>query len=150
MNKVIPKWIPVTMAVLSFIGFLDASYLAAKHYLGEVPDCSILKGCEIVTTSEYAVILGVSIALLGALYYLAIFLGTVLYLDSKRALVLKLVALLPVAGFAFSLYLVYLMLFVLDAICLYCMGSATTSTLLFILSLLIFNRIRRSVPVREE
>jgi len=54
-----PKWWLGSTLALSFVGFLDASYLTAKHYLNfEIP-CSILNGCEQVLTSQYATLFGV-------------------------------------------------------------------------------------------
>src|SRR5665811_1198486 len=58
--------------VLSFLGFIDASYLTIVHYRDALPNCSILKGCDIVTTSALSTIGGIPIALFGALFYLAL------------------------------------------------------------------------------
>jgi uncharacterized membrane protein len=116
-------------------GFADASYLTAEHFLNRTPPCSIVHGCEIVTTSRFSLIFGVPVALLGALYYLAVILGMVYYFQSKKTMALKGVAAFTFAGFAFSLWFVYLQLFVIRAICVWCMFSALTSTLLFILGM---------------
>ncbi len=137
----------IVMAVVALIGFIDASYLTAEHLLGGTPACTVLEGCEIVTTSEYSTIGPIPIALLGSLYYLAVILGAVLFIDRKNKKVLKLVSLLPIAGFATSLSLVYLMLFVLDAICIYCMGSALSSTTLFIVGIYILLKMRKTKSV---
>ena len=125
------KWVAVGFLVVGFLGFLDASYLAAKYYSGEPITCSLLEGCEQVTTSEYAAIFGVPVALLGAAYYLFIFLAAIYYFDSKNARVFKRIAPITAAAFLATLYFVYLQLFVIGAICIYCMFSALTSTILF-------------------
>ena len=39
---------------------------------------------------------------------------------------------LTLSGFAFSVYLTYLELFVIDAICQWCVGSAVVMTALFV------------------
>lgn len=127
---------------LAPLGFLDASYLTIEHFLNKVPPCTIVHGCEAVTTSPYSLIFGIPTALLGALYYLAIILALVYYLDSKRAIIIKLTASFTAVGFAFSLWLVYLQLFVIRAICLYCMLSALSSTALFIIGLLVLKSHR--------
>ncbi|MDP3954274.1 MAG: vitamin K epoxide reductase family protein [bacterium] len=129
----ISKGIVIAFLVLSLIGFLDAAFLTVEHYRGLPPPCSILQGCEVVTTSKYSVVAGVPIALPGALYYLAIFLMSFLYLDIKNPKLIFYASFLAMAGFAVTLGLVYLQLFVLDAICLYCMVSAGITTTLFIL-----------------
>lgn len=128
------------MVAASALGFFDAFYLTIKHYANSNPVCSIVAGCEVVTTSVYSVVLGVPIALLGVLYYIAI-LGTSLILLSTPNKFLK--TLLPyatVAGLAASAWFVYLQLFVIQAICIYCMGSATTSTILFVCGMLLLKK----------
>jgi uncharacterized membrane protein len=133
-NKTLPKWILIAFVLISFVGFLDASYLTANHY-GQVElSCSITSGCEAVTTSEYSKIFGVPVALGGILYYLSILLLSLLYLDHKTKFFKKLVPPLTVVGFLFSAYFVYLQLFVIGAICQYCVLSAINATLLLALS----------------
>lgn len=129
--KVIPKSVVLAFLIVSLLGFLDATYLTAKHYLGEVPTCSMIEGCEKVLTSSYATVGRVPVALMGAFYYLAIFFLTVAYLDTKRKGLLYFIARLTLVGFLVSVGLIYLQLFVIKAICLYCMASAASSTILF-------------------
>jgi uncharacterized membrane protein len=124
---------PIVWAFLgvSLLGFLDATYLTIKYYQDVAPTCSLIKGCEEVTTSRYATIEGIPVALLGAIYYLSIFLLTVAYLDTKRERIFNFAARSTSIGFLASLWFVYLQLFVIKAICIYCMVSAATSTVLF-------------------
>jgi uncharacterized membrane protein len=130
-----PKWVLFSILAISFLGFLDAAYLAASHYLGLSLQCLIVNGCDIVTTSVYSKIFGIPVALFGAIYYGFIFLMGVSYLDSGGKMVFKVLAYSTVAGFLASIWFVYVQLALLDAICLYCMASAVTSTLLFVLSM---------------
>lgn len=130
-SQAIPKWLPVLFIALSFLGFSDATYLTAKHYLGSPVTCILFEGCEKVTTSPYSVVYGVPVALLGALYYATVLILAVAYFDSRRISILKLMAAITPAGFLASLWFVYLQLFVINAICFYCMVSAATSTALF-------------------
>ena len=134
------NWLPFAFLIVSAIGFTDATYLTTQHFLGAPVACSILKGCEQVTTSQFAVIFGVPVALLGSVYYLTILVLSVAYLDSRKIYILNFIAKITPLGFLASLYFVYLQIFVIKAICLYCMGSAITSTLLFILSLIFLRR----------
>lgn len=138
--KIIPKWIIYTIIIVSIIGFLDATYLTAKHYLDAPIPCSVFQGCEKVTTSEYATVFGIPVALGGSLYYLVIFLLSVAYLDLKNSKFLALVPWISIVGFLSSVWFVYLQLFVIKAICPYCMLSALTSTILFILGMTILIR----------
>ncbi len=130
MNK-FEKIVVSIFLVVSLIGFTDATYLTVEHYRGEIPPCGI-KGCEKVTTSEYSTFLGIPIALFGSLYYLFFFLMSVAFFDTKNKKILRILSSLSPIGFIMSVYFVVLQLFVIKAICLYCMLSIITSTILFI------------------
>lgn len=56
------KWLVLGFLILGFLGFLDATYLTVKHYLGTPINCSIFEGCEKVTTSQYATVGGVPVS----------------------------------------------------------------------------------------
>lgn len=125
------------MIVVALLGFSDATFLAVEHYRGVVPPCGIVAGCATVTTSKYSFILGIPVALLGALYYLSVLLLGVATLESGNKKFLKLAAVFTPVGFLFSAWFVFLQLFVIHAICIYCMGSAISSTILFIAGMLV-------------
>ncbi len=131
----------IIFLTVAALGFFDATYLTIEHYRGSIPPCTI-KGCEIVLTSEHAEIAGIPVALLGALYYLALLILSIAYLDSKKKTTIQLASYFTIAGFIASLYFVYLMLFVIKEICQYCLVSATTSTLLFIAGMYIVIKTR--------
>jgi uncharacterized membrane protein len=57
---------------------------------------------------------------------------TALYIQTENKIFFQIASLFTMCGFLTSLLLVYLQIFVIGAICIYCMGSATSSTLLFI------------------
>ncbi|NIA02246.1 MAG: hypothetical protein GWP15_02585 [Nitrospirae bacterium] len=136
MSKLIPKWLIWAIVAVAFLGFIDASYLTLVHYMGAELGCTEWGSCNEVTTSEYSVIFGIPMALMGALYYLAVLILALVYIDTKWKFPLKLIPIATTFGFLFSLGLIYLQLFVIHAICLYCMFSAGTSTILFILSMI--------------
>jgi uncharacterized membrane protein len=97
-------------------------------------------------TSKYAVIGGIPLALLGSLYYLAIFLLTVAYYDRKHLYILSIIARLTTLGFLVSLILIYLQAFIIRAFCFYCLLSALTSTGLFMLALIYRGRLKMVDP----
>ncbi len=142
----IPRAFTIAFMIVSFIGFLDATYLTAQHYLGSFPPCVITTGCETVLVSEQSVIFGIPTALLGAGYYLIIFLLTIIALELRQGKIFHFVAFLTPIGFLASLYFVYLQLFVLKEICFYCMVSAATSTILFALGLFVIIKSRLMEP----
>lgn len=132
MSKKFLAWL---MLIFSLAGFLDSVYLTLKHYQGTAPVCSLIRGCDLVTTSQYAVIANLPISLIGAVYYLTIFIFALIYLEAGKIRALWVAGFLTPLGFFVSIFLVYLQLFVIKAICLYCLLSALTSTLLFIAAL---------------
>ena len=142
----------IAFLIISFIGFLDATYLTVQHYRGLPPECSIIEGCEEVVASKYAVMFSVPVALLGGIYYLTIFILSIIYLDSKKENIIKLAALLTFAGLIASIWFIYLQLFVIKAICVYCMFSAATSITLFILGLHILklNKNQENVTIKTN
>lgn len=112
---------------LAAIGLAIATYLTYVHYAGIDPVCST-GGCEKVQSSSYAELAGVPVATLGLGAYVAI-LGT-LWLPGEAGRALP--AFIAIAGFGYSLYLTYLELFQIHAICQWCVGSAIVMTLLAI------------------
>ena len=138
------------LLVVGAVGFIDASFLAVEYLLGKVPPCTLVQGCDVVTRSQYATIFGIPISVLGALYYLCFVIAAVWYLDKKNTQPLMVMAKLSVFGFLFSMYLVGLQLFVLKAICVYCMYSATTSTALFIGSMVFLKKSQITVAAHSD
>lgn len=117
------------MFMLAIIGIANASFLTYKHYEGVPPPCT-LRGCETVTSSKYAVIYGVPVSLLGVVFYLAVtlVLGSLWRGHSER--MKRILWLLAAVGIIASLYFLYLQLFVIGAICIYCVTSALDAFLL--------------------
>lgn len=129
------------IAGLSLAGFLDAVYLTATHYSGSIK-CT-LSGCTDVLTSTYADLWGIPIALFGAIYYFIILITALLYIDRRAKIALPVITILPIFGFGFTLWLLYLQIFILRALCQYCLLSALISTILFILSLVIIKKNKK-------
>ncbi len=116
-------------------------YLAASHYIGALPTCTIVAGCDEVALSEYSTIGPIPVAVFGVLFYTVMLIASVVWLDVRNSVALRYLPFLTVPAFLFSMWLVYLMIFVIEAICVYCFVSAGTTTLLMLLSL----HLRRQV-----
>lgn len=127
------RWLPYAFLAVSFLGFLDAAYLTQKHLSHTVIPCSITQGCETVTNSVYSEIFGIPVALLGATFYLTVFLGTFAAMESGSRRVFRWVARLTIAGLLASAWFVFAQVVLIKAICQWCMISAVTSTTLFVL-----------------
>ncbi len=135
-------WV-IAFFVIALVGFADAVYLTASHYIGALPTCTIVAGCDEVALSEYSTIGPVPVALFGVLFYTVMLVASVIWLDVRKSVALRYLPLLTVPAFFFSMWLVYVMLFVIDAICIYCLVSAGTTTLLMLISLKLRRMVRR-------
>jgi uncharacterized membrane protein len=128
------------IALLALVGLFVALYLWL-HALGfgGAIRCGTSGGCETVQTSQWAVFLGMPVAFYGVVGYLAVL---VVALAALRPAALPqrgwntLLAALASVGFLFTLYLTYLELFVIHAICRWCVGSAVIITLIWIVSVI--------------
>ena len=129
------------LLVFALIGFADTAYLTALHYMGEIPTCTLIEGCEVVLTSEYSIVLGVPLALIGALYYLALVVMSVWYLDRGRRQTLLRIFQLSLLGFLISMALLYLQAFVIVALCIYCLASIFSTAGVYTVSYLLLKRI---------
>jgi uncharacterized membrane protein len=105
-----------------------ASYIAIEEAGGGSAVCIAGGGgCETVAESEYSELLGVNVAVIGILGYVLLLVTAILRGDGARMAGFA----LALTGFGFSIYLTYLELFVIDAVCQWCVVSAALMTLLF-------------------
>jgi len=118
-----------TIAV-ALAGLAIATYLTIVHYAGGEPVCAIAHGCATVQKSTYATFAGVPVAVLGLLGYVAILAS--LLKDSEAARTVT--AFLAIGGLGFSAWLTYVEVFELEAICIWCVGSAICMVLLAVLA----------------
>jgi uncharacterized membrane protein len=123
-------------ALVALAGLFVAAYLAL-YKLGVIGTMSCSVGsCETVQLSRWATLLGLPVAVWGVGYYALVFtlaLAGVVHerLTESRGLALALV-LLTGWGLIFSAWLTYLELFVIDAICQWCVVSAVLAAMLFV------------------
>ena len=118
------------MAVTALAGLAIAAYLTVVHYAGAEPVCGIAHGCSTVQSSAYAKLAGVPVAVLGLAGYAAILATLARDGEGPRTLA----AFLALAGFGFSAWLTYVELVRIDAVCIWCVGSAACMTLLAVLA----------------
>jgi len=136
----VPLKVAIILLVIALLGFADASYLTIEHYRGVIPPCSVVSGCETVLTSTYSKVLGIPVSLLGVVFYLVLLVGVFAYIDTKKTFLLKWTLALTFFGFIGTLWFLYLQAFVLHSFCVYCLGSAATSTLLFMGAIWVFSK----------
>jgi uncharacterized membrane protein len=119
------------VAFVAALGVGVATYIAIAESGGGAPACVAGgSGCATVADSSYSEIAGINVAIFGIVGY-AILLGTAFF-ASDTARFLGFAAAL--GGFGFSVYLTYIEIFTIEAICQWCVASAVLMTVLFLLN----------------
>ncbi|MES3160454.1 MAG: vitamin K epoxide reductase family protein [Halorubrum sp.] len=122
---------------VAVVGWLVSTMLTAIHLfaLPAIPADAPVQGSIEVITSQWAYVLGVPLATLGAFYYLATIAMGLWWFDTRHPLIIKILTPITASGVAFSAYFVYLQLGVIGEICPFCMVSAAATVILFGLEL---------------
>jgi uncharacterized membrane protein len=138
--------LPIFILALALIGIGVSSYLVYVHYTQTTAICfGGSAGCETVQNSPYSKVAGIPVALLGLVGYATLALATVWRLragDSIRAWLSLAVFLFSLVGVLYSGYLTYLELYVIYAICQWCVVSALNMLIIGVLS---FFDLRRTL-----
>ncbi len=127
--------------IVSILGFFDATYLLIIKLTANKALCVPRLGdCWSVNTSAYSEWNGIPISVFGMLAYIAILLITIF--GRKIAFIKPYGPVftlgIALSGFIFSIYLTYLQIAVIKAICPFCIISATTMSTVFVLSIIQF------------
>jgi uncharacterized membrane protein len=118
------------IAFFAALGLGVAAYIAIAEAGGDAPACIAgSHGCQTVAESSYSHLAGVNIAVFGILGY-ALLLASAFFASDTARFGGFLVAL---GGFGYSVFLTYLEIFKIEAICQWCVGSAVLMTILFLL-----------------
>ena len=105
-----------------------ATYIAIADSGGGSPVCLAGGGgCETVASSTYSHLLGVNVAVFGIAGYALLLAASLLRGDVARMGGFG----ISLVGFGYSVYLTYLELFKIEAICQWCVASAVLMTILF-------------------
>jgi uncharacterized membrane protein len=119
------------IAFVAAIGIGVATYITIADSGGGSPTCLAGgTGCETVANSSYSHIAGVNIAVFGILGYIALLISAFFVNDLARFGGFA----IALGGFGFSVYLTYLEIFKIEAICQWCVSSAVLMTILFLLN----------------
>jgi uncharacterized membrane protein len=117
------------------LGLGISSYLAYVEISRVEAVCGPIGECNIVQSSPYAQLFGIPIAVFGVLFYLTV--GFIWVIQPRFAGKMKglfhvgLIS-LTIFGTCFSIYLTCLELFVIRAICAWCLSSAVLTTVLLL------------------
>jgi uncharacterized membrane protein len=126
----------ILILVLAFCGLSDSIYIA-QNEAGNIPllcNVSSISGCNIVASSSYSHLFGLSIANYGVIFYSIIFIVAALSLLLSSFLLRRLVQWVALIGVIISAYLTYLEFFVIKALCIFCLASAIIVILILITS----------------
>jgi uncharacterized membrane protein len=126
------------IAALALIGVFVALYLTL-YKVGVIGHLACgLGGCERVNTSKWAIFAGAPVAAWGVAFYITTFVVALVgtspsWIDRRE--IAYLLAGMSFVGVAFTAWLTYLELYVIEAICKYCVTSAVIVTAIFIVSI---------------
>src|SRR5688572_22236870 len=136
----------MVVAALALAGIFLALYLLL-YKLGMIGalTCSV-GSCETVNTSKWAKFLGLPVAGWGVAWYIATFALAIVSIQESfagsKAISLAMLVLTS-SGLLFSIYLTWLELFVIHAICQWCVVSAILVLVMFVLSVLDYRSVSR-------
>jgi len=131
MNFPSERILRMAIAFIAAVGIGVATYIFIADSTSGAPTCLAGGGgCETVAKSSYSHIAGINIAIFGIIGWVLI-LATAFFANDAARLGGFLVAL---GGFGFSIYLTYLEIWKIEAICQWCVANAVLMTIAFILN----------------
>jgi uncharacterized membrane protein len=138
-------------ALLALLGLLDAAYLALERMLGDTAGivCPTGGGCVTVQSSAYSTLFGIPVAYIGVAGYTVLLGVALLSLSMERVAGLRVPTLLVALsgiGLLFALYLSYLQVVVIRAICFWCVVSALLELGIWVAALLDWRLLRAGSP----
>jgi uncharacterized membrane protein len=136
----------MTAALLSLIGLFISAYLYL-YKIGRIGSLACGSGgCETVQLSPWSRFAGLDVSLIGILGYVVLLALSLAALQpglAGRRWPTTLLVLLAGIGVGFTIYLTYLELYVIHAICRWCVGSAVVISGIFIVALLDWRKLHR-------
>ena len=115
----------IAVGGLAALGVAIAAYLAYTRITDTTIACTT-GGCEVVQTSEYAELFGIPVVVLGLGAYVFLLCTALFTIELARVAG----AVAAVSGALFAGYLLVAQLFVIDAVCQWCVASDVVMALL--------------------
>jgi uncharacterized membrane protein len=139
----------MTAALLSLAGLFVSAYLYL-YKIGRIGGLACgTGGCETVQLSPWSRVAGVEVSLIGLIGYAGLLVVSLVALQpawAGRRGPATVMAALAGAGVLFTAYLTFLELFVIYAICRWCIGSAVIILAIFVVALMDRQRL---VPAQD-
>jgi uncharacterized membrane protein len=137
----------MSAALLSLAGLFVSGYLYL-YKIGRIGSLACGTGaCEAVQLSSWSQVAGLEVALVGVLGYTGLVVLSLISIQpsaEERLGTMRLIAFAAGIGVLFTAYLTYLELFVLHAICRWCVASAVIIVAIFVLAMLDLRRLSRT------
>jgi uncharacterized membrane protein len=133
------------LAVLDVIGLGIALYLSVVELQGGVPVCGPIHGCEEVARSEYSRIGGIPVAVFGVVLSLVLLTLAIAWWKTDLYVLLLAHYGLSLAGVIFEVYFLYLQIFVIGAVCIWCTSYGLSLIARFVIALIVWVRGSPSV-----
>lgn len=137
----------MSAALLSLTGLFVSTYLYL-YKIGRIGELACgAGGCETVQQSPWSRFAGLEVSLIGLAGYAGLLLVSLAALQptlAQRRWPATLLLVLAALGVAFTAYLTYLELFVIHAICRWCLGSAVIIVAILVVALLDQRRLTRT------
>ena len=135
----------LVLAALDTFGLAVASYLSVVELQGGVPVCGPISGCVEVAQSQYSRIAGVPVAVFGVGLSVVLLVAALGWWRTGDRRLLALHYGLSLVGVTFEGYFMFLQVFVIDAVCIWCAMYGISLVLRFVIALLVWLR-RDRVP----
>lgn len=149
------RWAAGLIVVFAFCGLAVSSYIDQSERQGDPLICDVasLNGCNIVVTSAYAQFFGMPLSTWGMLFYTFVFVVAAFELAFMNQMLRRTLQAFAAVGILVSLYGIYTQVFLIKALCMYCLVSALLAIGIFIAAIFIeplsirqLKRVRAIIP----
>jgi uncharacterized membrane protein len=132
------KWLYRISVALAALGLLVSIYMTIYKVTSNNSMCLGSGDCSTVNASKYSEVNGIPVALIGVLGYAAIL--AVHYFENRNRFFKQngtlIIFGMALTGFLFTLWLIYVEVAILKALCPFCVTSQTAMTLIFIIAVI--------------
>lgn len=132
------KWLFRISVALTIIGLAVSIYMTIYKLTDNQSMCIGNGGCSKVNSSVYAEVYGIPVAVFGIAGYAALMI--MLFIENRNSFLqangTMIVFGLALIGFLFTLYLIYVEVALIHALCPFCLTSQIAMTIFFILSVI--------------
>jgi uncharacterized membrane protein len=130
------KWLYRASVALVVLGLLVSIYMTIFKIFNLEKMCLGSGGCATLNASSFSEVKGVPVAVIGVLGYAALL--VTLFFESRNGFFKQngtlMIFGMALTGFIFTLWLIYVEVAILKALCPFCVTSQTAMTIIFIIA----------------